>query len=285
MKVFISCDMEGVAGIVDWAQCRVDGGAAYERGCALLLGEVNAAVLGAVDGGVDEVVVNDSHGAMANLDLTALAEPATYLSGRHKPGYMMEGLDETFDAVFFVGYHGSISGPPSVLSHTYNPEVISGVRLGSDPGLAVGESGVNALVAHAFGVPIALVTGDDVTLAEAAPVAPDHIGVRVKTSVTRFAAHHLRPEDARARIQDGARRAVEGVREGRIAHHPLGDGLHLDVDLQTADMARVAAWCRGVVRIDTRTVRVSGDGDAPDGRDVYDAFVALTYITRQAGGR
>jgi D-amino peptidase len=222
MKVFISCDMEGVAGIVDWAQCRVDGGAAYERGCALLLGEVNAAVLGAVDGGVDEVVVNDSHGAMANLDLTALAEPATYLSGRHKPGYMMEGLDETFDAVFFVGYHGSISGPPSVLSHTYNPEVISGVRLGSDPGLAVGESGVNALVAHAFGVPIALVTGDDVTLAEAAPVAPDHIGVRVKTSVTRFAAHHLRPEDARARIQDGARRAVEGVREGRIAHHPLG---------------------------------------------------------------
>jgi D-amino peptidase len=285
MKVFISCDMEGVAGIVDWAQCRLDGGVAYERGCALLLGEVNAAVLGAVDGGADEVVVNDSHGAMANLDLAALAAPATYLSGRHKPGYMMEGLDDTFDAVFFVGYHGSISGPPSVLSHTYNPEVISGVRLGSDPGINVGESGVNALVTQAYGVPIALVTGDDVTLAEAALVAPDHIGVRVKTSVTRFAAHHLRPEDARARIQDGARRAVEGVREGRIAHRPPVDGLHLEVDLQTADMARVAAWCRGVVRIDTRTVRVSGDGDAPNGRDVYDAFVALTYITRQAGGR
>jgi D-amino peptidase len=285
MKVFISCDMEGVAGIVDWAQCRVDGGAAYEHGCALLLGEVNAAVLGAVDGGADAVVVNDSHGAMANLDVTALAAPATYLSGRHKPGYMMEGLDETFDAVFFVGYHGSISGPPSVLSHTYNPEVISGVRLGSDPGVNVGESGVNALVAQAYGVPIALVTGDDITLAEAVVVAPDHIGVQVKTSVTRFAAHHLRPEDARARIRDGARRAVEGVREGRIAHRPLGDDLHLDVDLQTSDMARVAAWCRGVVQVDTRTVRVIGDGEAPDGRDVYDAFVALTYITRQAGGR
>ncbi len=199
MKVFISCDMEGVAGIVDWSQCRVDGGAAYDRGCHLMLGEVNAAIRGAVEGGAREVVVNDSHGAMANLDLALLEPPATYISGRHKPGYMMQGLDQTFDAAFLVGYHGSISGASSVLSHTYNPEVIAAVRLA---GAEVGESGVNALVTSSYGVPIALVTGDDVTLAEAQPIAPAHVGVQVKTSISRFAAHHQRPEDARTEIQE-----------------------------------------------------------------------------------
>ena len=282
MKVFVSCDMEGVAGIVDWAQCRVDGGAAYERGCRLLTDEVNAAIRGAVRAGATEVVVNDSHGAMANLDPTALAAPATYISGRHKPGYMMEGLDASFDAVFFVGYHGSISGAPSVLSHTYNPEVISAVRLG---GHEVGESGINALVAHHYETPIALVTGDDVTLREAEPVAPDAVGVQVKTSLTRFAAHHLRPEDACARIEHGAADSLDKVADGRVRRRLDLDDLSLVVDLQTADMAAVAAWVKGVERTGTRTVRVAGDGESGDGCAVYDAFVALTYITRQAGGR
>jgi D-amino peptidase len=282
MKVFISCDMEGVAGIVDWAQCRVGGGTAYERGCLLMLDEVNAAIRGAVRAGASDVVVNDSHGAMANLDPTVIEAPATYISGRHKPGYMMEGLDDSFGAVFFVGYHGSVSGAPSVLSHTYNPEVISAVRLA---GNEVGESGVNALVADACGVPIALVTGDDVTLAEAASVAPDHVGVQVKTSITRFAAHHLRPEDACTRIEEGAADAVEKVQAGRVRRSLDLDDPALEVDLHTADMATVAAWVKGVEQVGPRTVRVTGDGKNPDGRAVYDAFVALTYITRQAGGR
>ncbi len=282
MKVFISCDMEGVAGIVDWSQCRVDGGAAYERGCDLLLGEVNAAIRGAVQGGATGVLVNDSHGAMANLDPDLIEAPATYLSGRHKPGYMMQGLDQTFDAAFFVGYHGSISGPPSVLSHTYNPEVISAVRLGDDE---VGESGVNALVAGALGVPIALITGDQVTIAEARSVAPDHIGVQVKTSISRFAAHHLRPAEARARIEEGARAAIEAVSAGRMGPPRLPAPPALQVDLQTADMAEMACWVKGVQQTGPRTVRVDGAGADPDGQAVYDAFVALTYITRQARGR
>jgi D-amino peptidase len=282
MKVFISCDMEGIAGIVDWTQCRADGGAAYHVGCRLMLGEVNAAIRGAVAGGATEVVVNDSHGGMANLDPEHLEAPATYLSGRHKPRYMMQGLDETFDAVFLIGYHGSISGSASVLSHTYNPEVISAVRLA---GHEVGESGVNALVCHAYDVPIALVTGDDVTLAEAAVVAPDHVGVQTKASVTRFAAHHLRPDDAKARIEEAARAATELAARGALRARIDLEPLALEVDVQTADMATVAAWVKGVERVGTRTVLVAGYRDQPDGCAVYDAFVALTYITRQAGGR
>jgi D-amino peptidase len=277
VKVFLSCDMEGVAGIVDWSQCR-PGGHGYEIGCALMLGEVNAAIDGALAGGATEVVVNDSHGGMYNLDPTQLTGSAMYLSGRHKPGYMMEGLDETFDAVFFVGYHGSISGPPSVLSHTYNPEVISGVRLADR---LVGESGINALAALACGVPIAFISGDSVTLEEAAWFAPDCVGVMTKESVTRFAAHNLHPRTARQRIEAGARAAAERVADGNLGVPRLTAPYRLVVELQTADMAEVATWVKGVERADVRSVAI----EAEDAAAVYRSFVALTYITRQAGGR
>ncbi len=148
--------MEGVAGIVDWSQCRAPG-AAYEEGRLLLLGEVNAAIDGATAAGATEVICNDSHGTMNNLDPAGLHGQASYVSGRHKPLYMMQGLDATADVVFMVGYHGSISGESSVLSHTYNPSVISHVELN---GVRVGESGINALVALACQAPVGLITGD-----------------------------------------------------------------------------------------------------------------------------
>lgn len=278
MNVFISCDMEGVAGIVDWSQCRPAGGRAYDAGCALMLAEVNAAVDGAVAAGAEQVMVNDSHGAMFNLDPAGLRRPATYLSGRHKPDYMMQGLDESFDAVFLVGYHGSISGEPSALSHTYNPEVISGVRLG---GKYVGESGINALVAHSYGVPIALVTGDAVTLRECESFAPDCVGVVTKESITRFSAANLHPGEACGLIEEGARKAVEAVSAGQIATPRIEFPAQLDVECHTADMAELACWVKGVERLATRSVRIRGE----NGLAMFRSFVALTYITRQAGGR
>src|SRR3954469_11668244 len=169
MKVFVSSDMEGTAGVVDWSQC-LPGEREYEHYRALLQAEVNAAITGAMDGGATEFLVNDSHSSMQNLrpaELTlrpgGFAGRAPYLSGRHKPLYMMQGLDGSFDAVFFVSYHGSMS-TASPLSHTYNPNAIAEVSLN---GTVVGESGINALVALAHEVPVVLVTGDDVTAEEA----------------------------------------------------------------------------------------------------------------------
>lgn len=278
MKIFISVDMEGVAGIVDWAQCRQAGGAAYEVGCALMLGELNAAVEGALEGGADEILVNDSHGAMFNLNPADLPRPARYLSGRHKPGYMMQGLDASFDGAFFVGYHGSISGQPSTLSHTYNPEVISGAYLN---GVEVGEAGINALPAEHCGVPIALLTGDAVTHDEITSVAPDVVSVITKQSVSRFAADNLHPEVSRELIRAGAIRAVRAVAAGEIKPPTVSMPASLELQLQTADMAEIASWAKGVERSSTRTVLIQGD----DGSAIYRSFVALTYITRQAGGR
>lgn len=277
MKAYLSVDFEGVAGIVDWAQCR-EGSAAYELGCALTLAETNAAIEGAVDGGADEVVVNDSHSTMRNLDPAQLSHEARYVSGRHKPDYMMQGLDGSFDVIFFIGYHGSISGESSTLSHTYNPEVFSAARVN---GTTVGESGINALIADHFGVPIGLVSGDQVTQREARPFAPDAISVVTKTSRSRFAADNIHPNRSRRLIHDGARQAAELARSGRLAPPRLDHPVVLELDVQTADMAEVGSWVKGAERTGTRTISIESD----NALDVFRSFVAVNYITRQAGGR
>lgn len=276
MKVWISCDMEGVAGVVDWEQCR-PGGHSYALGCALLLDEVNAAITGAIDGGAHEIVVNDSHGRMSNLDPRLLAGSAQYLSGRHKPHYMMEGLDESFDAIFFIGYHGSVSGEPSTLSHTYNPEVVARASLN---GIEVGEGGINALMAEHIRVPIVLVSGDEVTHRQTAPFAPDAVSVTTKTSITRFSARNLHPSESCRLIRNGAELAL-GVAATGARLPGLPHPSTLELELQTGDMALVATWAKGVERSGERSVTISGD----DLLKIYESFVAVTYITRQAGGR
>jgi D-amino peptidase len=269
VRVFISSDMEGTAGIVDWSQCRGPG-PDYELGRRLLLGEVNAAIEGAREAGATEFLVNDSHGAMANLAPDGLAH-AGYLSGRHKPRYMMQGLDDTFDAVFFVSYHGSM-GTSGVLSHTYNPRAVYEVRLNGE---VVGEAGVNLLVANAFEVPVVLVTGDQVTIDETRRVVPDVHGVVVKEAVTRFAASSLEPEAARQAIHDGARRAIDDLTAANV--RPLGDSpFVLEVDWLTADMAEMAVWVGGVERRSSRTVAIAGDAPL----ELYERFVATIAITR-----
>lgn len=272
MRIFISSDLEGAAGIVDWEQCRPGGGPRYEEGCRLLLEEVNAAIAGAAAAGATSFLVNDSHGAMANLPPDALGEEASYLSGRHKPLYMMEGLDGSFDACFFVAYHGSMSSQ-GTLSHTYNPRAVSAVRLN---GTVVGESGINALVAAHHGVPIALVTGDQIATGEAAGIAPGAELVAVKRSITRFAAESLHPDAARRMIRSAAGEAVRAVADGRVPPPAVGPDIVLETDWLTADMAEMATWVGGVRRSGERTTVISG----AEAMTTYRSFVATIAITR-----
>ncbi|HEV8063804.1 MAG TPA: M55 family metallopeptidase [Acidimicrobiales bacterium] len=269
MRVFLSCDMEGVAGVVDWSQCRGPA-TEYETARRLMVAEVNAAIEGAFDGGATEVLVNDSHGLMANLPPDELDSRVAYLSGKHKPLYMMQGLDESYGAVLFVGYHGSI-GTNGVLSHTYNPRSVYEVRLN---GQVVGEAGVNSLVALAHGVPVALVTGDDVTIAETQAIIPAVEGVVVKEAVTRFSARSLSPSAAREAVRQGARRAVG--KAPQLGPPPIAQPCALEVDWLTADMAEMATWVGGVARTAARTVSIASENPL----EVFQRFVATVFITR-----
>src|SRR5579885_1968114 len=270
MKIFISTDFEGVAGIVDWDQILATG-RDYELGRQLLVNETNAVIDGALEAGATEFVVNDSHSFMRNIPPAALHGRATYISGKHKPLYMMEGLDRSFDAIFFVGYHGSIGASHAILSHSYNPRAIWETRIN---GRMVGETALNALVAAHYGVPIALVTGDQVTAEEARQLEPPPHCVEVKRSVSRYAAESLHPEVACERIFAGARLALT---EARPASAPSFTGeTRIELTFLTADMAEMAAWLRGVELVDgqPRTVAFSGS----DTLDLFRTFVTIVML-------
>ncbi len=202
MKVLISADMEGVTGVTCPDDCE-PGHSRWDRCRGLLTGDVNAAVAGFADAGAQEIIVNEAHADMRNLLIDQLDPRATLLIGTHKPLGMMEGIDRSPDLVAFVGYHTG-AGEPGVLAHTYLPNSITSVRVNGE---MASEGRMNAMLAAEYGVPVALVTGDDLTCADAATYAPTAVGVAVKTCIDRYAAICLPPAVSASRITEGARLA------------------------------------------------------------------------------
>jgi D-amino peptidase len=269
VEIFVSSDFEGTAGVVEWDQVR-SGGARYEYFTDLLVNEVNAAIEGAASAGATEFLVNDSHGSMANLRPHLLARGASYLSGRFKPMYMMEGLDASFDAVFFVSYHGS-SGAASTLSHTYYPAAFAEVAIN---GLVVGESGINALVALAYDVPVALVTGDQATADELAKVCPDARSAVVKSSVSRFAALSLHPDRACELIREEARLAVASMTKG--ANVRVERPIEMSLGLKSTDYAELASRVGGCRRVGPLEVVI----ETNDPLECYRTFITIVLLCR-----
>ena len=269
MKVFLSTDMEGTAGVVDWSQARGPA-TEYEYYRGQLQAEVNAAIDGAVTAGGTEFLVNDSHSTMQNLRPDELHGHASYLSGKHKPLYMMQGLDSSFGAVLFISYHGSV-GACAGLSHTYNPRAVVEARIN---GVVTGEAGINALVAAHYGVPVVLVTGDRVACEETEKLMPGVHSAVVKEHVSRLAAHSLHPVKARELIRDTARQAVAGASSASPPPYPRP--VSLEVSVRNTDIAEAATWVRGVERVGDRELVFAGD----DLLSVYQSFCAAILLTR-----
>lgn len=270
MKVFLSTDMEGTAGVVDWSQCRAPS-PEYEYYRGQLQAEVNAAIDGALEAGATEFLVNDSHSTMQNLRPDELHGRASYLSGRHKPLYMMQGLDASFDAIFFISYHGSAGATSSVLHHTYNPRAIAEVRLNDT---IAGEAAVNALVAQAYDVPIVLITGDQVTIDESRPFCPDAEGVVVKQSISHNAALSLHPHQARELIHAGAHRALGSLAAAQPPTIPAG--AELTVRYHTQAHADLACALRHTTRQSETVVAIRNDNPLT----VFQTFITAVYLSR-----
>jgi D-amino peptidase len=268
MKVYISVDIEGVAGIVERDQGNKSGGAEYEYGRMLMTEETNAAIHGALAAGATEIVVNDSHGAMRNLIPTLLHPSASLIQGRVKHAFMVEGLDASFDAVFMVGYHAAAGVRDGVLNHAFHPyELRYNGRVWS-------EIGLTASVAGHFGVPVALVTGDAAAIRDAEAILPPHVGVSVKRGISRLGGESLHPDTARERIREGAQRALERIAEWQ----PLRfDGpIDIDMDFYYSPQADIAALIPTTERTGDRTIRFQ----SADSLEAYRTFLATYYITR-----
>lgn len=205
MRVLISVDMEGLTGVTCAEDCEY-GDPRWESARHLMMSDVNAAVAGFFDAGATEVIVNDAHATKRNLILAELDPRASAIIGTHKEWGMLQGIAAT-DAVAFVGYHTG-AGRQGILAHTYIGETIRDVTIND---VSASEGRMNTLVAAEFGVPVVLVTGDDLTCAEASDYAPGARSVAVKECIDRYTARCLAPSVTAAMIRDAAREALAGA--------------------------------------------------------------------------
>jgi D-amino peptidase len=255
MKIFISADIEGVAGVVTSLQGQ-PGNPEYERARRLMTQEVNAAIDGAFEGGASYVLVNDSHGPMTNLIPEDLDPRAECIIGRPKPYNMAAGLDQSFDGVFFTGYHSG-AGRHGVLSHTVSGLAFQALRLG---GIDCAEATLYGAYAGDLGVPVALLSGDDQLEAQCATLFPGAQMVVVKHALGHRAARALSPEHARDRIRTAAIAAVQGL--AGCTPYRIPGPCRLEADLATVGMADLCATLPPSLRLSPRTVAFDCTGPA-----------------------
>jgi D-amino peptidase len=270
MKVFISADMEGTAGVTDWDQVMPDR-PDYARFRRLMTEEVNAAILGALEAGAKDIVVNDSHHTMRNLLIEELHPHAQLISGSPKPHSMMQGIDSSFDAVFFTGYHAAAGTQDGVLDHTYSSAAVRQVKLGPH---IVGEAGMNAALAGHYKVPVALVTGDSTVVAQVRKLVTHVEGIAVKEPIGRLAARSHQPVEARRQIKEGATRALRRVKD--LKPLVLPKPVALEVEWMYTAMADRCMLIPGVTRAGPRTTSYK----ARDVEQAYSLFLAWLVLAR-----
>ncbi len=248
MKVLISTDIEGVAGVFHAEQVRAGNGE-YERARAWMTGEANAAVKGAFAGGATEVLVNDSHGGFRNLLPDQIDERARLVLGKPRYLGMMGGLEEGCDAVMMVGYHSRAQGR-GILAHTINSFAFARVTIN---GRELGEAGLYGALAGELGVPVILASGDDVFIEETRPLFPQAQWVQTKVAHGQGSGVTLSPAAARRAIAQAAEQAVRNA--GQAV--PLRIGGPIECRLQTQSPALADLFCMwpSLERVDGVTLR------------------------------
>jgi len=252
MKLFISVDMEGIACVTGGDQVKMEG-TAYEQARKWMTGETNAAIDGARAAGVTDIVVADGHGLMRNLLPDELHEDVQLISGTPRSLLQMEGIDESFDLAFMIGYHARAGDGIGVMAHTHVGKIVHGLRVNDEP---VTEAAFNAMTAGHFGVPVGLVAGDDRIAAEVNRVLPWVETVITKWALGTLAARTLTPGAAQKRIRAAAEAVVGRLETLSVlrAEQPI----RFEVSFLKQLYAQLASDVPGAERIDARTVRYVG---------------------------
>ncbi|MGH4029041.1 M55 family metallopeptidase [Actinomycetota bacterium Odt1-20B] len=255
MKILISADMEGATGVT-WPADVLPGTPQWERCRSMFTSDVNAAVVGFFEGGADEVLINEAHWTMRNLLLEELDERAEMLTGRHKALSMVEGVqyegEHAVDGIAFVGYHAG-AGMEGVLAHTYLANSITGVWVN---GVRASEGLLNARVVAEFGVPVVLVTGDDLACEDALGYAPDALKVAVKDHVSRYAAICRTPARTAADIRAAAKEAAAlAVRRDPVDAGPFT----VEVEFDAEHLSMASTVVPGVRRTGERQITYTSE--------------------------
>jgi D-amino peptidase len=253
MKVYIMTDLEGVGGVVLPRQVLQPGDPMYEQARHYLTQEVNSAIEGALEAGAERVLVIDGHGAnnAYNLILDELNEEAEVVLGSPWGRYLPY-IDEGWDAIFCIGFH-SMAGSPGVLEHTMSSASWVNCYIN---GKKAGELAWVAGYAGHYGIPVALVTGDDVLCKEARELLGEEIEmVAVKEALSRTSAKCLNPKKVRKLIKDSAKRSL--LKLERLKPLKFEEPVVLRVEFLRTDMVQGFKGRSGI-KIGERTVEVEG---------------------------
>jgi D-amino peptidase len=272
-KVFVSVDMEGIWGVV--ASEKVSSASPeYTAARRWMAEDVNAVIAGLLEGGAGEIVVNDSHGSMRNIVADALNPKASLVSGSPKPLSMMQGIDSSFDAVVFVGYHARAGTAASILDHTISSATIRAIRVN---GQELPEMGINAAIAAYYKVPVILLTGDSETCRMAGALLGDAVvTAAVKEGIARTAARMMPADEARKRLKDAAREAL--AKRGRIEPFRLAEPYAFEVDFHNAGQAELPSLVPNVKRSNPRGVSFTSS-DYIEGFKLLRAIIALAGVS------
>ncbi len=269
LKVYISVDMEGISGVVHSDQVS-PGGHDYNIARKWMAQDVNSAIEGAMEGGAYEIVVNDSHGSMRNIIPDDLHKKATLISGSPKPLSMMQGIDESFNACIFIGYHSKAGVEHSILDHTYSGASIYSIKIN---GIEMPELGINALVAGYYNVPVIFISGDSEVCKQAKSILGDKIvTVAVKEGFGRTSAKLLPMEEARKRIKEGVRLALQRISETKP--FKLNPPFNFEIDFLYSSQAEMAELIPLVKRVSGRKVSFQSK-DLIEGFKLMRALIAL----------
>lgn len=252
LKVFISVDMEGVCGVIHWEDVSRSG-KDYGLFRKLMTMETNAAVEGALEVGATYILVKDSHGSGRNILPDLLHHEADLIRDWSRgPLGMMEGIDETFDAVIFIGYHARANTPDAVLDHTMTGTIYY-VTLNGKP---MPEAGLNAFIAGNFGVPMVMVAGDMAICRQCRELFSEVVTAPVKEGIGN-AARMLHPKKALELIKNRTREAL--VRLDEFKAFKLNPPYTIEITYKDEERAEKASWIPGAKRAGNTSVSFTSD--------------------------
>ena len=272
-RIFISIDMEGISGIFEGRQTGGDT-SEYQRGRKLMVGDINAAVEGALEAGVEEVVISDAHGGGRNLIAEEVHEAAYLIQGRPTWDTMMKGIGPEYDAALYLGYHAMKGTPEATLAHTVSGGVVDDVWVNGRP---TGEFALNAAVAGQHGVPSAFISGDAAAVEEAKSFVPNIGSAVVKWALGRQVAKMRHPGKARELIRSGVKETLGRVDE--IEPYVVEPPVEFKMRVWSAVGVDALVRLPYVERVDGRTVRMTFD-DYHKGHRALMAAIQLAGTAR-----
>ena len=273
MNILIAADMEGITGVINWDQ--VDSThAEYIRFRKIMTSEVNAAIRGVYDAGVDKVIVADGHASGSNILIEDLDDRAHLNSGNDAPFSMVQGIGADINGVIFIGYHARAGTQNAILDHTWSSRRVHNLWLND---ILVGETGMNAALCGHFGAPVIMLSGDQSVCAQAVELLGPIETVVVKQATSRFSAESQSTERSQEMIHAAANRAVKRLRAGEIQAFRVGEPIQVTIEFAHSEMADKAMDMPGAKRLDGRRITFTAS-DMPIAYRGFKAAVTLAAI-------